>query len=431
MEYAVSSWSHLQEMAPYRLVNSPFMDDRLSLIIPSASYALRLGPSLPKLFDQWLERSRVLPLTIRLFVIKPKSGEDYQAVHYLGSAIFDILKLHSERWENLDLNLPLAHFAEKFHAFSDLKKLRHLCLTPAIVNRDHPQLEPLFRKATPPTHLTLCCFYFPLDACNIALDNITHITLQSMASDQCLEAAQKAHRLEVFRLWTISSRDNEQMVYVINPAIRSLELAEGADESGLSFAEIMECMEITSLEEFEEFSYAVDPKQMHLASISSLLDRSSCRLKVLNLSGLRSYHIHDFGKLLEAMPSLEHLLLCCWEFDEEPMLDSIFKQLCDTSPSTAASSQLLPRLQMLDVRGRSVPFSWDLVPVIFYSSRWGSICMTFNFHHLDIVVEVVPQLFQLVNQGRKLRIYVQNGGQKFDYFQEQDLLQNLALDRCI
>lgn len=168
MEYAVSSWSHLQEMAPYRLVNSPFMDDRLSLIIPSASYALRLGPSLPKLFDQWLERSRVLPLTIRLFVIKPKSGEDYQAVHFLASAIFDTLKLHSEQWKNLDLTLPLAHFAEKFHAFSDLKNLRHLCLTPAIVNRGHPQLEPLFRKATRPTHLTLCCFYFPFDACNIA-----------------------------------------------------------------------------------------------------------------------------------------------------------------------------------------------------------------------------------------------------------------------
>ena len=141
--------------------------------------------------------------------------------------------------------------------------------------------------------------------------------------------------------------------------------------------------------------------------------------------------MHDFGKLLEAIPSLEHLLLCCWRFDEEPMLDNIFKRLCSTSPSTKASSQLPPCLKTLDVRGYSVPFSWDLVPVIFCSSQRGSIRMTLSFRHLDMEDKVVPQLFQLVDQGRKLRIYIQNDGRELDIFQEWDLVQNLALDRCM
>jgi len=140
---------------------------------------------------------------------------------------------------------------------------------------------------------------------------------------------------------------------------------------------------------------------MYLPTVLSLVDHSSCRLKVISSSGLRSEHIRDFGNLLEAIPSLEHLSLCCWRYDEELELDHLFKCLCNTSPSTGTSSQFLPRLQMLDVR---VPFSDFLGPCACHLLLIP-MGPTFSSRQFDMEDSKVPQLLQLL-KGRKLRIYI-------------------------
>jgi len=121
---------------------------------------------------------------------------EYAGVQYLGSLLLDTLKLHSKRWETLDLTLPLAHFADKFHVLSDVKNLQQLCLTPN-VKRVHPQLE-LFGRAVAPTYLVPSGFPFLLGVCNITWDNMTYITLRSMAPEQCLEAPRDRKKRPTF-----------------------------------------------------------------------------------------------------------------------------------------------------------------------------------------------------------------------------------------
>lgn len=215
---------------------SPRLWRTIFIIIPSFHYALRLQITLPKLVNG--------------------------AVQYLASILLDTFKLYSERWETLDLTLPLPRFADKFRVLSDVKNLRQLSLT-SNIRRVRPQFEPLFGAEVSPIYLALSRFPLPLGVRNITWDNITYITLLSMRPEQRLEVAKKAHRLETFRLWTISPRNNHQVHHNSNvlkhPAIRSLEFAEGGQPSR-SFADVTGNMELTSL---EELTYGVESRPMY------------------------------------------------------------------------------------------------------------------------------------------------------------------------
>jgi len=229
--------------------SSPRLWTTVSIVIPSLHYVQRLQTTLPKLVDEWLQRSHSLKLMINFFVDKPREGENYDRVRYLASVLLDTLKLHSEWWESLDLTLPLACFADKLRILSDMKNLEQFCLT-SNVKRIHPQLGPLFSTEVAPTYLALSDFPFLIGVCGIAWDNIMYITLRSMYPEQCLEVATKAHCLETFRLWAISPHNHHHNSNVSkHPAIRSLEFVEGVKPSGSSFTDIIGNMELTSLEE--------------------------------------------------------------------------------------------------------------------------------------------------------------------------------------
>jgi len=391
-----SKWRHIAWSTP-RLWTTV-------IVYVSLRTAKQLGGSLPQLVTEWLGRSGVLPLTIQFSAARlGERQEGYDEVKSLAYLIIDILNRHSERWQNLDLDVNADTYTRKFHGSSELSNLRRLSFNGAVSGFDLPP----FLTEIRPTHLTLSSFHCSFTGFNVSWENITHIILQYTDNITCVDVAEKAHRLQVLRLCAICSFPEEKN-YVHCPSLRSLEFDEQNCPVAAPIAEIIDCMELPCL---EEWSYVGKFWRIPLVSLLSLLERSSCHLKVVKISTLDPSCIDDFRTFLEAIPSLEHLSFSLGLSNGQSTLNNILDRLCNAPPSgtsaTESASQLLPHLQTIDIGGNTVPFSWDRVPIIFRSSNRGSLSMKFTFLniHIEGIEDVVAhQLLQLVDEGRNLCI---------------------------
>ena len=84
-----------------------------------------------------------------------------------------------------------------------------------------------------------------------------------MHANQCLEAVEKAHRLEVLRLRKIYECSDGEMYYVHHPSLRSLEYADPIYLPGLLFNDIVDYIELPAL---EELTCIVEPACIPLVS---------------------------------------------------------------------------------------------------------------------------------------------------------------------
>jgi len=365
--------------------------------------AKQLRGSLPQFVNEWLGRTGVLPLTIQFSAARLRKREEgYDEVKSLACLIIGILNRHSERWQNLDLDINLDTYAQKFHGSSELSNLRRLSFNGAVSGLDLPP----FLTEICPTYLTLLS-YFPFTEFNVSWENITHIILQCTDIPTCIDVAEKAHRLQVFRLCAICSSPEEQ-IYVRRPSLRSLQFDEQSVPLAAPVAQIIDRLELPCL---EEWSYMGKSWRIPLGSILSLLERSSCRLKVVKIFALDPSCIDDFRAFLEAIPSLEHLSFSLGLSNGQSTLNNILDRLCDASLSgtreTENASQFLPHLQTIDIWAKSVPFTWYRVPAIFRASNRDSLSMKFTFPniHMEEIEDVVAhQLLRLVDEGRNLCI---------------------------
>ena len=388
------------------------------VVCVSSRTVKQLGRSLPQLVTEWLGRSGVLPLTIQFFADRlEEQKEGYNEVKSLAYLIIDILNRHSERWQNLDLDVNADTYTRKFHGSSEVSNLRRLSFNGAVSGLDLPP----FLTEIRPTHLKLSFFYFSFTRFNVSWENITHIILQYTDTITCVNAVKKAHRLQVFRLCAICSSPEKQ-IYVHRPSLRSLEFDEQNCPLAVPVAQIIDCMELPSL---EEWSYMGKSWRIPLVSLLSLLKRSSCHLKVVKFSALDPSCIDDFRAFLEAIPSLEHLSFSLGLSNGQSTLNNILDRLCNAPPSgtsaTESTSQLLPHLRTIDIRANSVPFSWDRVPIIFRSSNRGSLSMKLTFLNIHIggIEDVVAhQILQLVDEGRNLCITRKAHVKELDFIQE-------------
>ena len=309
--------------------------------------------------------------------------------------------------QDLALDINLDTYAQKFHGSSELSNLRCLSINGAFSGLDLP----LFLTEICPTYLTLSS-YFSFTEFNVSWENITHIILQYTNIPTCIDVAEKAHRLQGFRLCAICSSPEEH-IYVRRPSLRLLQFAEQNVPLAAPVAQIIDCLELPCL---EEWSYMGNSWRIPLGSILSLLERSSCRLKVVKIFALDPSCMDDFRAFLEAIPSLEHLSFSLGlsngrSTNGQSTLNNILDRLCDASLSgmseTENASQFLPHLQTIDIWAKSVPFTWYCVPAIFRTSNRGSLSMKFTFSniHIEEIEDVVAhQLLRLVDEGRNLCI---------------------------
>jgi len=258
--------------------------------------AKQLRGSLPQLVNEWLGRTGVLPLTVQFSAARlEKREEGYDEVKSLACLIIEILNRHSERWQNLDLDVDVDTYTQKLHGSSELSNLRRLSFNWA-VGLDLPP----FLTEIRPMYLTLNSFDFSFTAFNVSWENITHIILQWTDIPTCIDVAAKAHRLQVFRLCSICSPQKEHN-YVRRPSLRSLQFEEQHIPLAAPVAQIIDHMELPCL---EEWLYTGKSWCIPLGSILSLLERSLCHLKVVKIFALDPSCIDDFRTFLEAIPSL-------------------------------------------------------------------------------------------------------------------------------
>ena len=130
----------------------------------------------------------------------------------------------------------------------------------------------------------------------------------------------------------------------------------------------------------------------------SLLKRSGCCLKMLNLSGTS----YDLFILLQAIPSFERVQLTYHPDDVlHNIFDQIFRSPVDGSIIPLGDTPhetFLPRLQFMEY---AKPFSWDRVP---QQGRRHSLTLKFPTNSTRTSDETAMELLKLVDEEAKFQI---------------------------
>jgi hypothetical protein len=170
-----------------------------------------------------------------------------------------------------------------------------------------------------------------------------------------------------------------------------------------------------------------------VTTMLSLLERSGCRLKVLNLDELRppSEDDADLDALFESMPSLERIGLSsvfCGSGDL--VFDILTRIFCSVpgssniSGETPTSESFLPHLQVIEYSpDESITlFSWDSILELYRRDHQRSLTLKVFAPNADMPDETALQLLQLTEEGADLQI--------FDLTEGGDFLLNFRKSRC-
>jgi hypothetical protein len=189
-------------------------------------------------------------------------------------------------------------------------------------------------------------------------------------------------------------------------------------------------LEAISLPCLEEWTMYMGYSGNIAAAMLSLLKRSDCRLKVLNLDELHPPS-EDLDALLESVPSLERIRLSSMFYSGgDIVLDILSRIFCsvsgssDISGETPTSECFLPHLQFIECRSDKLitPFSWDSIPELYRRDHQRSLTLKAFATHADIPDKTALQLLQFAEAGADFQIVDLSAG--------GDFLQNFRKRRC-
>jgi len=388
-------------------------------IRPSTRHSL--AKSLPGLLREWLDRSRVLPLTISFLhfgwphrrdiwgeilseddisdsdgpVVKVNNVNTLKVATRLA---IKVLNSYSGRWQNLHIT-AVADIFEHFYRDVQPNQPVNLCLR--VFNPSQQQPPPNFMMESKFTPTQLLLIAFPLTSVNICWDGITHLTLRdiSIYSQEGIDVLQRAPRLEYYDISILQQSEVVFGKHILHPRLRSLKLANYIEDF----------LEAVTLPSLEEWTQRLNGVRVPVA-ILSLLEKSGCHLKVLNLM-----HVPDdpegLNTLLQAIPSLEHIELSFESgFNASPMMDDILTRIFNppSDNEDPAPDSLLPCLQSMHCMSTSIeedePFSWDRIPQLYRQSRRQSLALKSTAYQSGITRETGFQLLQLTDEGVDLQV---------------------------
>ena len=381
------------------------------------STPLSLAKLLPDLLREWLGRSGLLPLTISFDhvgypEISPGTSFDYcltraeeirvKTLKTATDLVIEAIDLYWGRLENLHLDL-VADIHERISGSMQPNKIT--CLSLSVLNGNRSPTQKFITESKPnPKYLTLV--EFPPTSIDIGWDNVTHAELGQLYFKEWVEVLQRAPALEYCRIYGSPERwwDDPTIDFdtaIVHPRLRSLYSDHNAES-------LLRVINVPSL---EEWTHDMEKKD-DCAWMISLLDRSNCFLKVLNLE--RSLP-EGLCALLQATPLLERLCLVSErKFGDAAILDDMLTRMSrptldsgvSLSVEGAASGTFLPHLRFLDCGASYIsPFTWDLIPQLYYpeGDRW-SLTLKSWAHESHISDETALQLLQLVENGVDLQI---------------------------
>ena len=364
-----------------------------------------LAKSLPGLIEEWLGRSGVLPLTI--FFVNDYSGRP--EIEFAITRIIEVMNLHSGRWRNLYLDVG-ADIPERLSGSMDRNRLFILDLA---VNGRRSSTPKFVMESKPfPTYLTL--ENFPPTSIDIGWDNITHATLHTLSADECIEILRRAPALEHCHVREFMEQSGDNVLETfIHSRLRTLDTSDGARK-------FLNRINVPSL---EQWTHNHERGFLPVTAMVSLVERSSCCLKILNLNDISAGQ-NDLPILFQAMPSLEHLQMHFRSStrDRNDAMDDILVRIFrsppdkSTTPADAARETFLPRLQFMEYIAISTPFPWDQVPQLYRQGHRRSLTLKSSTKESRISDVTAMELLKLVDEGAQFHI--------LDTFTDGDFLEN-------
>ena len=374
---------------------------------------LYIGPSttnslaklLPGLVEAWLGRSGVLPLSISF----TNDDSERPEIEFAIPRIIEVINLHAGRWRTLLLNVS-SHIPELFSGSTHPSQLVQLQL--AIGSR-RSRIQQFVMKSKPfPTHLKLRDFSPTL--VDIGWDNITHATLCALSSNECLEVLRRAPNLEYCYASEIIEHSHGPTVDPDTPIILHSRLRILLTAYGVT--KFLNAINVPAL---EEWKHHADGDPSPITTMASLLTRSGCCLKMLDLYLSAPSDRDNLPILLQAIPSLECLQLKFRPNDD--IFDRIFRLPADGSIIPLADASRKTFLPCLQFMGCTEPFSWDRVPQLYRQGHRRSLTLKSPINRSLISDKSAMELLELVDEGAKFQI--------IDTSESGDFLENFRKRR--
>jgi hypothetical protein len=287
-----------------------------------------------------------------------------------------------------------AHLPDLFSGSTHPSQLVHLQLS---IEHRRSRFQKFIMKSKPfPTHLELRNFSPTM--MDIGWDNITHAILCALSTNECLEVLRRAPNLVYCYASGIIEHFDEPTVNLDTTIILHSRLRILLTGSGVT--KFLNKINIPSL---EEWNHHADSHPSHLlTTMVSLLTRSGCCLKRLDLYLSAPSDRDDLPILLQTMPSLERLRLSFRPNDD--IFDRIFHSPADgsiISLGNASRETFLPRLQFMEC---TEPCSWDRVPQLYRQGDRRSLTLEFPTDRSQTSDETAMELLELVDEGAKFQI---------------------------
>ena len=346
------------------------------------------------LLAERLERSANLPLTISL---SPFSHWKRAIDDGIYLEVINILNRHSSHWHTLRIGLP-AHQLHRLCGSLGGSMLYQLILQPMNESTEHSDAYDVatFSMKCKPTPTRLKLAKYRLRNVDIVWNCLTHVALESIAVDECLELMRRAPLLEALALLQIirsSGAFPAPATRIILPQLHRLAINHIADNSAV--AEALDSMCAPSLKHWNHW-----PSRDHSSvnNMISFIEHSSFSLKNFDLMGSKDiyYQVH---RILHCLSSLEFLTLRFLLRDQSPN-DELLNRLCTSDES----SPFLPCLRSLELCPQSM-FPWESLPRIFSSPTRQSLRVKVNLAtDVRIPDEAAEKLLGLVHAGFNLSI---------------------------
>ena len=326
---------------------------------------------------------------------------DKSIVKVLQSAAAEILEVinsHSGRWRNLHLDVR-ADIPERLRGSTQPNQLFGLEL--GVDGERSPTQKFIMKRKPYPTLLTL--MNFSPTSIDIGWDNIIRASLYNLNANECLEVLRRAPALEccLAEPW-----DDVTVEFgtTIHPHLRSLDILSRGPK-------FLDAINVPSL---EEWFHNTDNGPLPVTAMVSLLERSGCCLKILDLQNT-SASPEDLSILFKAIPSLERLQLHFVSVKKtDGVMDDILARIFNSTPcnSTIPSEEVsrqsfLPRLQVLECMPSFTmfaAFSWNHIPQLYCQGHRRSLALKSAAEESHISDDTALQLLKLIDEGVNLQI---------------------------
>ncbi|KAF9471686.1 hypothetical protein BDN70DRAFT_998536 [Pholiota conissans] len=347
------------------------------------------------ILESWLNRSGQLPLTIRLHKNIKSHRDDFltPAVKTNIDRLMRLLSAHSDRWLELDVNLP-----RRLLAYVGLRSCGNLATLYLEVDDfgelnfyDNFKLRMTIEHAPNLRNVTLR--NITLDEVSINWPSITHANFRCTI-DTIYKVIQKAHSLEHLGIHGIQPIRPIHPTSEMRPHLTSLCIST----SSFYIERFLDSLVLPMLKKIE-IRHGYGPT---LIPIHNLLRRSQCKLRSLKFTFQDSwmFNIRDLNALLAEIPYLETLTLC-HPFADYPSHTSsrTFAQV-----NFHENHTFLPNLQNVHVEmlGSSDRYTLhlDLCPNRFsgrsISHPTDAISTTVHFHPVFVSYLLNPDLQKLL-----------------------------------